>query len=98
MSVTSLTVEIESEQHRAVNAAPVNSPQATRQSSRVAVAGIWHWVMALVDQALVSGTRFLATIIVGRCCGPRELGTYSLAFSLLVFRYAGRLVHYEETR
>jgi O-antigen/teichoic acid export membrane protein len=40
--------------------------------------------MALVDQALVSGTRFLGTIIVGRCCGPRELGTYSLAFSLLV--------------
>jgi O-antigen/teichoic acid export membrane protein len=40
--------------------------------------------VALVDQALVSGTRFLATIIIGRFCGPGELGTYSLAFSLLV--------------
>jgi O-antigen/teichoic acid export membrane protein len=37
-----------------------------------------------VDQALVSGTRFLATIIVGRYCGAGELGTYTLAFSLLV--------------
>ena len=46
---------------------------------------MWHWVFALVDQALVSGTRFLATILVGRFCGPSELGTYSLAFSLLVF-------------
>jgi O-antigen/teichoic acid export membrane protein len=47
-------------------------------------AGLGPWVLALADQALVSGTRFLTTIVVGRFCGPEELGKYSLAFSLLV--------------
>src|SRR3954454_24330013 len=83
MSVTSLMVEPETERVQ-FEPAPTRSPQAAARRPRVAVAGVWHWVMALVDQALVSGTRFLATIIVGRYCGPRELGTYSLAFSLLV--------------
>ena len=46
--------------------------------------GIRPWIYALIDQAMVSGSRFLATIIVGRVCGPGELGTYSLAVSLLV--------------
>src|SRR5215212_9400776 len=58
-----------------------------RQTStrpQIAIAGVWHWLVALVDQGLVSGTRFLATISVGRHCGPHELGTYSLAFALLV--------------
>jgi O-antigen/teichoic acid export membrane protein len=77
MSVTSTAVESDTERHQRANAATAKAP-------RVAIAGIWHWIVALVDQALVSGTRFLATIIVGRYCGPRELGTYSLAFSLLV--------------
>src|SRR4051794_27656768 len=83
MSVTSLVFEPETERVQ-FEPAPTKSPQAATRPPRAAIAGVWHWVMALVDQALVSGTRFLATIIVGRCCGPRELGTYSLAFSLLV--------------
>jgi glycosyltransferase involved in cell wall biosynthesis/O-antigen/teichoic acid export membrane protein len=40
--------------------------------------------LALFDQALVSGTRFATTIIVGRVCGPNELGIYSLAFAFLI--------------
>lgn len=40
--------------------------------------------LALFDQALVSGTRFATTIVVGRVCGPDELGNYSLAFAFLI--------------
>ena len=38
----------------------------------------------MIDQAVVSGASFLATILVGRWCGPGELGVYSLGFTLLV--------------
>src|SRR5438552_13765681 len=40
--------------------------------------------LALIDQAVVSGTSFLTTILIGRWCGASELGIYSLGFSLLV--------------
>src|SRR5438128_4628311 len=40
--------------------------------------------LALIDQAVVSGTSFLTTILIGRWCGAGELGVYSLGFSLLV--------------
>ncbi len=40
--------------------------------------------LGLIDQAVVSGTRFLTTVAVGRVCGADELGTYTLAFSLLL--------------
>src|SRR3954466_7041532 len=83
MSVTSLVFEPETERVQ-FEPAPTKSPQAATRPPRVAVAGVWHWLAALVDQALVSGTRFLTTIIIGRYCGAGELGTYSLAFSVLV--------------
>src|SRR5216683_1647767 len=41
-------------------------------------------VLALIDQAVVSGTSFLTTILIGRWCGASELGVYALGFSLLV--------------
>jgi len=40
--------------------------------------------VALVDQAIVSGTRFIASLMVGRICGANDLGSYSLAFTLLI--------------
>src|SRR2546429_36531 len=40
--------------------------------------------LALIDQAVVSGTSFLTTILIGRWCGASELGIYALGFSLLV--------------
>ena len=40
--------------------------------------------LALIDQAVVSGARFLTTIMIGRACGADGLGVYSLAFSLLL--------------
>ena len=40
--------------------------------------------LALADQAVVSGARFLITIFVARACGPHELGLYSLAFTVVM--------------
>jgi O-antigen/teichoic acid export membrane protein len=84
MSFTSSIADPETEQYSAVD-----QPVAFRQTSKRArkhktITGVWHWLAALVDQGLVSGTRFLTTIIIGRYCGAGELGTYSLAFSVLV--------------
>jgi O-antigen/teichoic acid export membrane protein len=59
-----------------------------------AATGAWGHVVALVtsksalslaDQAVVSGTNFLTTVLVGRWCGAQELGVYALGFSLQVF-------------
>ena len=38
--------------------------------------------LAMLDQSVVSGTRFLTTILIGRLCGPEELGVYSLTFAI----------------
>jgi O-antigen/teichoic acid export membrane protein/thymidylate kinase len=40
--------------------------------------------LAVLDQAVVSGTSFVTTVLVGRWCGADELGVYSLGFTLLV--------------
>ena len=40
--------------------------------------------IALLDQLLVSGTNFLTALLVGRLCGPEELGFYSLGFSIAI--------------
>ena len=40
--------------------------------------------LALADQAFVSGSRFAATVILGRTCGAEELGAYGLSFTFLV--------------
>ncbi|MBX9787397.1 MAG: hypothetical protein K2Y37_00650 [Pirellulales bacterium] len=41
-------------------------------------------MLALGDQAVVSGTSFLACVCVGRWAGNNELGWYALAFSVVV--------------
>jgi O-antigen/teichoic acid export membrane protein len=41
-------------------------------------------LFALIDQAVVSGASFLSTVIVGRWGHSSELGTYSIAISVLV--------------
>jgi len=53
---------------------------ASTLSGATAKKGIW----AMGDQAVVSGTNFLCTILVGRWCGMSELGLYSMAFGALV--------------
>lgn len=41
-------------------------------------------VLTLLDQAFVSGTNFLTTVILGRVCLRHELGLYAMGFSLLL--------------
>ena len=40
--------------------------------------------LALADQAVVSGTSFLTTVMIARWAYPNELGIYAMAISLLV--------------
>ncbi len=42
-------------------------------------------LVALADQALISGSNFLLVIAVGRCAGAAEFGRFTLAYSLLIF-------------
>lgn len=46
--------------------------------------------ISLVDQAVVSGTSFLTTVIVGRTCGADGLGMYALAFTVVVLISCGQ--------
>ena len=57
---------------------------ATAAAERGLRSTVGQGVLALADQSAVSGVRFLTTVIVGRTCGPEELGIYSLGFTLLV--------------
>ncbi|MFK8111395.1 MAG: lipopolysaccharide biosynthesis protein [Rubripirellula sp.] len=41
-------------------------------------------ILSLVDQVVVSGTRFATTVMIGRFGSDAELGVYSLAFSIVV--------------
>ncbi len=41
-------------------------------------------IRTLVDQAIVSGTRFTATIVIGRIAGVEELGLYAIGFSIIM--------------
>lgn len=40
--------------------------------------------IGLADQAIVSGSRFVATILLGRTCGADQLGEYGLGFTFVV--------------
>jgi O-antigen/teichoic acid export membrane protein len=53
----------------------VSSPSVSRLSRPLA---------ALIDQAVVSGTSFLVTVLVGRFAGEQQLGLYSLGFTLII--------------
>jgi O-antigen/teichoic acid export membrane protein len=44
----------------------------------------WRTVLGLADQAVISGTSFIATVIVGRAAGAAELGVYSLGLSIAI--------------
>lgn len=42
-------------------------------------------VVSLADQSIVSGTNFFTRVIVGRVCGPADLGNFALGMSLAIF-------------
>lgn len=41
-------------------------------------------LIAITDQTVVSGTRFAATILIGRIAGMEELGLYAIGFSIII--------------
>jgi len=41
-----------------------------------------HASLALFDQCIVSGSRFVTTVLIGRVAGAEQLGEFALAFSL----------------
>ena len=55
----------------------------TRLRARVLQIFCGTHALALVDQAVFSGTSFLTTVLVGRWTSPGELGVYSIGTSLL---------------
>ena len=68
-------------------------PEITQDEAKFAVPAppraAWFAVarggaMAVLDQAVVSGTNFLTVVLVGRACGQEELGYYSLGVTVLV--------------
>lgn len=40
--------------------------------------------ITIADQVVVSGVRFLTTVLIGRFCGPDELGVFCVGFTLVV--------------
>jgi O-antigen/teichoic acid export membrane protein len=46
--------------------------------------GTGRGVVAVADQAAVSGARFLTTVLIGRLCGAGELGVYTLGFTMVI--------------
>lgn len=46
--------------------------------------GSASYLLALLDQAVVSGTSFATSVCVGRAAGADELGAYALGFTLVV--------------
>lgn len=47
---------------------------------------LWHKsVLAVFDQAVVSGASFLTSVILGRLCAREELGVYYLVLSIVFF-------------
>jgi O-antigen/teichoic acid export membrane protein len=63
---------------------PKKGTPAPRAPASVRWKGASHWGLAIFDQAVVSGSRFLISIIVGRVAGPEQLGNYAVAFYVLI--------------
>jgi O-antigen/teichoic acid export membrane protein len=71
-------------------AAPVHA-QAARRSWRARLRSVAadrmlrSGALSVFDQAIVSGTSFATSVLIGRLCSRAELGTYYLALSVVLF-------------
>ena len=57
--------------------------QFQKLRSRVEGSDLLSSLLAVFDQAMISGTNFVTAVIVGRSCGAEALGLYSLVASAL---------------
>ena len=76
------TMGIGTETQNGVRIADSLLNRATAQCSDLVRTAVRDGLLPLVDQAVVSGARFFVTVMVGRICGPEELGVYSLGFTV----------------
>jgi len=75
---------VEEQQTRTRRATGARAGRTTGSWARFLDNAFGSHTLALVDQAVVSGTSFATTILIGRWCGAHELGFYALGVSLLV--------------
>jgi O-antigen/teichoic acid export membrane protein len=73
-----------------MNAAPAAlvAPAAPpRPAQRRALLGpaLRKGLLSVVDQAVVSGTSFFTSVLIGRLCSREDLGVYALALSMALF-------------
>ena len=47
--------------------------------------GMRDGILSVADQAVVSGTSFVTSVIIGRMCSKRELGVFYLALTIVYF-------------
>jgi O-antigen/teichoic acid export membrane protein len=80
----SMTLGIDPNTEVAIDELPRVERLATRVLARFAGPMAYRGAISIADQVLVSGTNFLTAVIVGRACGPHELGDYTLGFTLFV--------------
>ena len=66
------------------NAAKLSGTKLLDRAQQRFGAATVRGLLGLADQAAVSGSRFAATIMIGRLCGPEQLGAYGLGFTFIV--------------
>jgi O-antigen/teichoic acid export membrane protein len=77
---------ITTEQSVAPEAKPRWFGKTVRRATAVAAnPSVRRGVLSVVDQAVVSGTSFATSVIIGRLCSQAELGVYYLALSIVLF-------------
>jgi O-antigen/teichoic acid export membrane protein len=64
------------------------SARLRRQAGGLFGAGARQGTLSVADQSIASGVNFLTNVLIGRICGPAELGIYALGFSLVVICYS----------
>ncbi len=85
-----MSVLIESE-CPVVDSVRAESPAAAPEEQRGAWRLLFQYGGSLLDQSLVSGTRFATSILIGTFCGAAELGIYAIGFSILMSFHALQL-------
>jgi O-antigen/teichoic acid export membrane protein len=66
------------------NAAKLSGTKLLDQAQQRFGASTVRGLIGFADQAVVSGSRFAATILIGRLCGAEQLGCYGLGFTFIV--------------
>lgn len=66
-------------------ALPLTPGDGTSFVRNAVVKIVGHGAASIFDQAVVSGTNFLTTLIIARACSQEELGIFSLASTVVLF-------------